>query len=108
MLGEKDHMHSLGCGSLKDVSLFKFYTKPFWEASWQSLCQAVVEYKVPYALHNTQFLQSFLMIMDSRVHDYLDDKLQSSADLEGLNSLLETLKSQQGLLKRQVCSTTTN
>lgn len=40
--------------------------------------------------------------MDVRVLDYLDDKLQSSADLETLDSLLEIVKTQQGLLKKQV------
>ncbi|KAK4549266.1 hypothetical protein LTR36_007725 [Oleoguttula mirabilis] len=40
--------------------------------------------------------------MDVRVQDYLDDKLQSSADLETLDSLLETVKNQQDLLKRQL------
>jgi len=36
------------------------------------------------------------------VQDYLDDKLQSSADLETLNSLLENVKNQQDLLKKQL------
>ncbi|KAK5125106.1 hypothetical protein LTR85_000780 [Meristemomyces frigidus] len=40
--------------------------------------------------------------MDVRVQDYLDDKLQSSADLETLDLLLETVKNQQDLLKRQL------
>lgn len=41
--------------------------------------------------------------MDSRVQDYLDDKLQSSADLDTLDSLLANVKTQQELLKQQVC-----
>ena len=41
--------------------------------------------------------------MDSRVQDYLDDKLQSSADLESLDTLLANVKAQQVLLKQQVC-----
>jgi hypothetical protein len=41
--------------------------------------------------------------MDSRVQDYLDDKLQSSADLDTLDSLLANVKAQQELLKQQVC-----
>lgn len=41
--------------------------------------------------------------MDTRVQDYLDDQLQSSTDLESLDSLLENLKNQQDLLKKQVC-----
>lgn len=41
--------------------------------------------------------------MDSRVQDYLDDKLQSTADLETLDSLLDNVKNQQDLLKKQVC-----
>lgn len=40
--------------------------------------------------------------MDSRVQDYLDDKLQSSADLDSLDSLLANVKEQQDLLKKQV------
>ena len=40
--------------------------------------------------------------MDSRVQDYLDDQLQSTADLELLDSLLEDVKNQQELLKKQV------
>lgn len=41
--------------------------------------------------------------MDSRVQDYLDDKLQSAADLDSLDSLLENVRNQQDLLKTQVC-----
>lgn len=41
--------------------------------------------------------------MDGRVQDYLDDKLQSAADLDSLDSLLENVKNQQDLLKKQVC-----
>lgn len=41
--------------------------------------------------------------MESRVQDYLDDKLQSAADLDGLDLLLENVKNQQDLLKKQVC-----
>ncbi|KXT13983.1 hypothetical protein AC579_8842 [Pseudocercospora musae] len=40
--------------------------------------------------------------MDSRVHDYLDDKLQSAADLESLDSLLANVQEQQTLLKKQL------
>lgn len=40
--------------------------------------------------------------MDSRVQDYLDDRLQSSADLDSLDTLLENVKNQQELLKKQV------
>lgn len=36
------------------------------------------------------------------MQDYLDDKLQSAADLETLGSLLENVKAQQDLLKRQL------
>lgn len=39
--------------------------------------------------------------MDSRVQDYLDDRLQSSADLDSLDTLLENVKQQQELLKNQ-------
>nr|POF15292.1 rad50-interacting protein 1 [Quercus suber] len=40
--------------------------------------------------------------MDARVQDYLDDKIQSTADLETLNALLGTVKHQQDLLKQQL------
>ncbi|KAF2723400.1 hypothetical protein K431DRAFT_282861 [Polychaeton citri CBS 116435] len=40
--------------------------------------------------------------MDSRVRDYLDDKLQSTADLETLDALLENVRNQQQLLKQQL------
>ena len=36
------------------------------------------------------------------MQDYLDDKLQSAADLESLDTLLESVKAQQDLLKKQV------
>lgn len=39
---------------------------------------------------------------DIRVEDYLNDKLQTYADLENLDSLLETVKQQQKLLREQV------
>lgn len=37
-----------------------------------------------------------------RVEDYLDDKLQTAADLQSLDSLLETVRHQQELLLKQV------
>lgn len=37
-----------------------------------------------------------------RVQDYLNDKFQESADLLGIDSLLEDVKKQQALLKQQV------
>ena len=40
--------------------------------------------------------------MDTRVQDYLDDKLQSTADLESLDTLLHNLNNQQELLRKQV------
>ena len=39
--------------------------------------------------------------MDVRVQDYLDDKLQASADLDSLDALLFNVKEQQDLLKKQ-------
>lgn len=39
---------------------------------------------------------------DVRVQDFLDDKLQSLADFDTLDSLLDNVKTQQDLLKRQV------
>ena len=38
----------------------------------------------------------------TRVEDYLNDKLQTTADLEGLDILLENVQTQQELLKQQV------
>lgn len=40
---------------------------------------------------------------DVRLVDFLDDKLQAFADLETLDSLLDSVKAQQDLLKQQVC-----
>ncbi|KAF2864182.1 hypothetical protein K470DRAFT_254507 [Piedraia hortae CBS 480.64] len=40
--------------------------------------------------------------MDSRVQDYLEDKLQAAADLDTLDTLLDNVKSQQQLLQRQL------
>lgn len=39
---------------------------------------------------------------DARVKDFLDDRLQTSADLESLDTLLDNIKSQQALLRQQV------
>lgn len=39
---------------------------------------------------------------DVRLVDFLDDKLQAFADLETLDSLLDSVKAQQDLLKQQV------
>ncbi|KAL8781162.1 MAG: hypothetical protein Q9213_006130 [Squamulea squamosa] len=38
----------------------------------------------------------------TRVEDYLNDKLQTAADLEGLDILLENVQTQQALLKQQL------
>jgi len=40
--------------------------------------------------------------VDTRVLDYLDDKLQSAADFDTLDELLDSVKRQQNLLKQQV------
>lgn len=40
--------------------------------------------------------------MDTRVEDYLNDKLQTHADLDNLDTLLENVKNQQDLLKKQL------
>lgn len=37
-----------------------------------------------------------------RVEDYLNDKLQTAADLESLDSLLENVQNQHSLFKQQV------
>ena len=39
---------------------------------------------------------------ETRLEDYLNDKLQTFADFETLDSLLANVKTQQELLKRQV------
>lgn len=39
---------------------------------------------------------------DARVEDYLNDKLQTTADLESLDSLLENVRKQHQLLQEQV------
>lgn len=39
----------------------------------------------------------------TRVHDYLDDKLQNDADLENIDALLRNVLEQQDLLRQQVC-----
>lgn len=40
--------------------------------------------------------------MDSRVVDYLDDKLQTLGDLDSLGGLLANIHTQHGLLKQQL------
>lgn len=40
---------------------------------------------------------------DIRVEDYLNDKLQTSTDLAGIDVLLEEVKNQHLLLQQQVC-----
>lgn len=39
----------------------------------------------------------------ARVEDYLNDKLQSDEDLDTLDSLLQTLRTQHELQRKQVC-----
>ena len=39
-----------------------------------------------------------------RVDDYLNDKLQTTADLANIDTLLEDVRKQQRLLEQQVCS----
>ena len=43
-----------------------------------------------------------------RVEDYLNDKIQTSADLENIDTLLENVLKQHTLLKQQACKTTSN
>ena len=43
-----------------------------------------------------------------RVEDYLNDKLQTSADLENIDTLLKSVLKQQTLLEQQACKTTSN
>ena len=40
--------------------------------------------------------------MDVRVLDYIDDRLATSSDFDALDSLIEIVKEQQDLLKKQV------
>ena len=40
---------------------------------------------------------------DARVGDYLDDKLQTTSDLDNLDDLIASVSEQHELLKRQVC-----
>lgn len=40
---------------------------------------------------------------ETRVEDYLNDKLQTKADFGSLDSLLLDVQKQQELLKQQVC-----
>ena len=41
--------------------------------------------------------------VQARVEDYLDDKIQTAADLDGINALLARIEEQQSLLQKQVC-----
>jgi hypothetical protein len=49
--------------------------------------------------------RAYEAIMDARVLDYIDDRLATSSDFEALDSLIENVKEQQDLLKRQVFNT---
>ena len=40
----------------------------------------------------------------TRVEDYLNDKIQTAADLDSLDSLVQRVKEQQDLLRKQVRS----
>ena len=40
--------------------------------------------------------------VQTRVQDYLDDQIQTAADLDGIDALLTRVAEQQGLLQRQV------
>lgn len=40
--------------------------------------------------------------MDVRVLDYIDDRLATSSDFDALDSLIDNVKEQQDLLKKQV------
>lgn len=40
--------------------------------------------------------------MDTRLQDYLEDKFQSSADLESVDTLLQSLKAQHDIFQKQV------
>ena len=43
--------------------------------------------------------------IQARVDDYLDDKIQTTADLDDVNGLISRVHEQQTLLKKQVCIT---
>lgn len=59
-----------------------------------------------------QLRQSITMLEkeehDVRIEDYLDDKLQTGADLENIDTLLENVVKQQRLLQQQVCKVRIN
>ena len=42
------------------------------------------------------------MAVDTRIEDYLNDKLQTFADFEALEALITNVEDQQQLLKKQV------
>lgn len=42
--------------------------------------------------------------MDARVLDYIDDRLAATSDFDALDALIENVKEQQDLLKKQVGS----
>lgn len=46
--------------------------------------------------------------MDVRVLDYIDDRLAASSDFDALDSLIENVKEQQDLLKKQVSNRSPN
>ncbi|KAJ6262705.1 hypothetical protein Dda_1261 [Drechslerella dactyloides] len=47
-------------------------------------------------------------LQDPRVYDYLNDKIQTSADLKSLDSLLDALRNQHSLLRQQLDKVTDN
>jgi hypothetical protein len=49
--------------------------------------------------------QSHLRDQHVRVSDYLDDKLQTSADFDNIDALIDAVNEQHDLLKKQVSIT---
>lgn len=48
---------------------------------------------------------ALLLERDGRVGDFLDDKLQTAADLQTLDDLINSVREQHSLLRQQVRST---
>ncbi len=63
-------------------------------------------YEMPEPVYRSDQAAAILEERDVRVEDYLNDKLQTVADLQSLDSLLLNVQNHQELLKKQVDPTT--
>jgi hypothetical protein len=91
-------------GATNDHAL-AFYSKKYFVSEIEN--QKPPDWNGRCKLQNSRgvFLATSLHVsspMDIRIQDYLDDKIQTVADLEVLDVLLENVKNQQDLLKKQV------